>query len=137
MKSSLLLGLFVCFSWCATAQYDDPAVPAAALTAELTERYRLSEAQQTQMQTIQERYFTHLTKLEKLESADLAYYVKKRRALHLGTEHSIEMLLDKTQRKTFDQARRARRRQQAELVQALAGAGKSELEIQRALLDVK
>lgn len=137
MKLFLALLLFVSSLTVATAQYSDPAVPAAAATTELAEKYQLTEAQQVQMQAIQTRYFTNLTKLEKLEDTDVETYVQKRKALQTGTQGSIKLLLTKDQLPAFDRERRDRRRRQAEMVQALAKQGKSELEIQRAILEVE
>ena len=135
LLATLLLCVFTCLA--ATAQQSDPAVPARTAVVELTEKYQLTETQQVRMQEIQTRYYTDLARLVKLENADAAYYIKKRQALQSGTQGSIRLLLDKEQLKTFDQERRLLRSRRAELVQALTKAGKSELEIQRALLDVE
>ena len=137
MKLLLALAIFVGSLTTLSAQYDDPAVPARAATAELVERYALSTDQQVEVQRIQVRYFTNLTRLEKLEAQDLTYYVQKRRALDEGTRSSLEQLLDKEQLVIFNRERRELRRRKAATVKALAASGKTELEIQLALLDVE
>ena len=137
MKFLLTLALCALSLLSLSAQQSDPAVPARTATAELAQRYELTADQRTEVQRIQTRYYTDLAKIAPLEARDLAHYVQKRKALEEGTRASLGLLLDKDQRRAFDRDRRAQRRAKADLVRELASAGKTELEIQRALLEVK
>ncbi len=106
-------------------------------TAELTERYQLTEPQQEAMQRIQERRLRNLADIEPLREQDYQRYLAKLKSLRQGTENSIERLLDPDQREIFYARRAERRKEEAAVIKEMRTQGASKEAIQRKLLEME
>ena len=96
MKNTILTFAFLFVVASAFGQNDRN--PAQELTDKLTEKYTLNEKQQVQMLAIQERLLEDLHSIEGLKKSNRSEHIKKIRALKMGTEASINMMLTEEQR---------------------------------------
>ena len=103
--------------------------PAHQMTDVLTEKYNLTEDQQAQMLTIQQRTFDNLEEIAHLKKSDLTLHIQKMRALKMGMEGSIELILNEEQKAILRQEKAEFRRQKSVLYSDLKAKGATQQQI--------
>ncbi len=106
-------------------------------TAKLKETYRLNDLQTTKMEAIQVQKQQNLSEIEKYKNTNEVLYVRKREAISLGTNASIERMLDKEQIKTLRAKQGAIRLARAKKTEELRNSKASELQKKIILLELE
>jgi ABC-type protease/lipase transport system fused ATPase/permease subunit len=106
-------------------------------TAKLKETYRLNDAQTAKMETIQALKEQNLSEIEKYKNSNEVLYVRKREAISLGTNASIERMLDKEQIKTLRAQQGAVRLARAKKSEELKNSKASDLQKKIILLELE
>lgn len=106
-------------------------------TAKLKETYRLTDAQTTKMEAIQTQKQQNLSEIEKYKNTNEVLYVRKREAISLGTNASIERMLDKEQIKTLRAKQGAIRLARAKKTEEFRNSKASELQKRILLLELE
>ena len=103
--------------------------PAQQMTDKLTEKYNLTEEQQAEMLTIQQRTFNDLEEIAHLKKSNVSLHIQKMRALKMGMEGSMERIFNADQRAILAQEKAAFRQQKSVLYSDLKAKGASALQI--------
>ncbi len=106
-------------------------------TAKLKETYRLTDAQTTKMEAIQTQKQQNLSEIEKYKNTNEVLYVRKREAISVGTNASIERMLDKEQIKTLRAKQGAVRLARAKKTEEFRNSKVSELQKKILLLELE
>ena len=127
MKNAILSFAFLLFAVLVFGQTE--TTPAQQMAEKLTEKYNLTEQQQADMVTIQERKFRNFAEIEGLRKIDPTKYIEKMRALKIGIDGSIERLLNEEQMVVFRQEKAAFRKQKSIVYSELKANGASQMQI--------
>jgi hypothetical protein len=106
-------------------------------TAKLKETYRLNDSQTVKMEKIQAQKQQNLSEIEKYKNTNEVLYVHKREAISLGTNASIERILDKEQLKTLRAKQGAVRLARAKKTEELKNSKASDLQKKIILLELE
>lgn len=106
-------------------------------TAKLKETYRLTDAQTTKMEAIQAQKQQNLSEIEKYKNTNEVLYVRKREAISVGTNASIERMLDKEQIKTLRAKQGAVRLARAKKTEEFRNSKASDLQKKLILLELE
>jgi hypothetical protein len=106
-------------------------------TAKLKETYRLNDSQTVKMEKIQAQKQQNLSEIEKYKNTNEVLYVRKREAISLGTNASIERILDKEQLKTLRAKQGAVRLARAKKTEELKNSKASDLQKKIILLELE
>ena len=128
MKNAILSFAFLLFAVITFGQTE--TTPAQQMTDKLTEKYTLTQQQQAEMLTIQERKFRNLAEIEGLRKTDPTKHIEKMRALKIGIDGSVERLLDKNQMVIFQQEKADFRKQKSVVYSELKSSGASQMQIE-------
>ncbi len=88
----------------------------------IAKMYKFDESQKAKLSEIIIKKYQDLQDVESLREGDVKVYRQKRRALHMGTQGSIELLLNRGNEKQmslFNKQRKKERVENAKRVQAL------------------
>ncbi len=106
-------------------------------TDEVAALYQLNEDQKQKVYEIQERRLENLAQVETLKTTDYDAYLRKRRAVQIGTDNAIKRLLDAPQLEIFQTLSVKRRERETAKMIELKKQGASKEEIERALLEIE
>lgn len=134
MRTILSLA-FLLAAWASIqAQTADAAREAAN---QLIQKYGLDTEQAAEARTIQERKQRNLAEIEPLKTSDPVRYRAKLESIQQGTHASLRRLLTTPeQRAIFQQTLSEQRRLRAEKRLALEAQGKSQPEVEEAVLEI-
>ncbi len=99
------------------------------MTGQLTEKYKLTEKQQAEMLTIQERKYRNFGEIENLRESDPTKFIEKIRALKIGTDGSIQRMLNEDQLVIFRQEKAEFRKLKSTIYSELKSSGASQMQI--------
>ena len=127
MKKAIFSFAILLFGFAAFSQSDN--AQARELTDLMTEKFSLDKEQQAKMLTIQERNLRNLASIEDLKKSNPLLHIEKMRALKIGTDASIEMILNEDQRAITRQDKMTFRKKKSELYSSLKSQGASQQKI--------
>lgn len=137
MKRLLLLTCLMCgslLSLMAQQQLPEIYESKEALTA----RYQLSQEQQAELDLVLENRQSNFEEIEQLRSGNESHYWLKRKAIYLGEQGSIRMILDTPEQiAAYGALARKIRVEESEMIQAYLGEGKDKTEARMLLLKNK
>ncbi|PHI21475.1 hypothetical protein CEQ90_03495 [Lewinellaceae bacterium SD302] len=137
MKKFFLLSLFTCFTFLSlVAQRSLPEIYETA--EELNLRYQFDEEQQVEVVRILENRVKNMEEIEELRNSNEPIYWMKRKAIYLGEQGSIRMILNtEAQIAAHSQVRRELRLAESNLIKGYLADGKSKAEARQLLLQNK
>ena len=127
MKNAILSFAFLLIAAVAFGQTE--RTPAQEMTDQLTEKYQLTKKQQVEMLTIQDRKYRNFAEIEGLRESDPPQFIEKMRALKMGTDGSIQRLLNEDQLVIFQQEKAEFRKLKSSVYSELKSSGASQMQI--------
>ena len=136
MKHVLLSLTLLLFAGGLLAQTETEKTPAQKDTEALVATYQLNDEQAAEMLKVQQRKYRNLKAFEPLMKQDVKLYLRKLRALVGATDASIRRILNEKQITAYNQKQKELRQQKALLYKEMKGAGASQLEIDKKLIQL-
>jgi len=113
----------------------DPVAQQA--TDKLTKQLHLNNSQVKEVLRIQERRQNQLQRIASLKNTNIDAYYSRLEDVLVSNKAAVQMILNKEQLKNFHALSTASRIERADVVNALRKDGHSNIEIERALLDME